>query len=121
MDASVRVIGLERLRATMAAAGRELEHLPAHTAVARYVASRSAIAAPRRTGRLAASLRGRNEAAAAVTESNVPYAAVIENGWPAHHIRPHRFVYRTVTANESRIVAMYAADVDRIVGTIKGA
>lgn len=66
--------------------------------------------APRRSGRLAASVAARATArygaVKAGTAARVPYAGVIHFGWFRHHIAPNPFLYRAV---DKRIGEVYAA------------
>ena len=122
---TVRVRGVNRLARTLRAAGRDLDQMKdAHSKAARYVAGASAAAAPKRTGALAASVRGSNAARKATVRAGgaaVPYAGPIHWGWPARHIAAQPFISDTAQATEPVWVRMYEADLRRILRSVKGA
>jgi hypothetical protein len=51
---------------------------------------------------------------AAGNNTRVPYAGVIEWGWPKHGITPDPYLIPAVVAKESQIVKFYLAAVDRL-------
>lgn len=123
--ADVQVVGLSRLRSTMRAAGADLDALlDAHAEVAALVANAAATLAPRRTGRLSASVRGNRAAGRASVLSGgaaIPYAGPIHWGWPARHIKAQPFVTRAIDTTRSTWLPTYEHSVEQIVDTIKGA
>jgi hypothetical protein len=122
---TVVVEGARELRATMKRAGADLDDLKdAHAEVAAYVASASSSAAPRASGRLAASVRGNRAQASAVVKAGgaaVPYAGPIHWGWPGHNIAAQPFMADTAARTEPHWTATYLAAIERIVGKIRGA
>lgn len=71
--------------------------------------------APRRTGRLAATIRGnksKNKAVVTAGRARVPYAAPINYGWPRRHIRPALFMQRADAQLAPRAVTMMEAGLD---------
>lgn len=122
MAGGVEVKGAARLAATLALAGRELGRMDAANArVGADVATAARGYAPRRTGRLSRSITGRagpNNSAEIV--GTVVYAGVIHNGWPRHGIRANPYIKRAVEGGESRWVAEYKTEVDKILSNVKG-
>jgi hypothetical protein len=120
----VTVDGARQLRATLKRAGEDLADLRStNAAVATYVAVRSAAAAPRRSGALAASVRGNAAATNATIRAGgaaVPYAGPIHWGWPARHIAAQPFIADTAATTEPAWAAIYRARVSAIVNRIRG-
>jgi hypothetical protein len=121
----LQVDGARQLRATLKAAGDDLEDLKAvHATVARYVALRAAAMAPRRSGRLAASVRGNQAKTAATVRAGgarVPYANPIHWGWPRRHIASNPFLVNAAHTTEPTWTKYYLREVERIVGKVHGA
>lgn len=121
---SVSVAGLGKLRRALREAGVSVEDLKdAHAAVSQLVAAAAASRAPRRSGRLAASVRGTRAAGKASVlagGSAVPYAAPIHWGWPARHIAAQPFASDAATQTESAWLPVYAAELERIADAVGG-
>jgi len=123
-SATVKVDGLPRLRRALRDAGREVADLKAaNAAAAALVAAAAAARAPRRSGRLAATLRG-NRAVGRATVlaggASVPYAAPIHWGWAARGIEAQPFVSEAAQATEAAWVAAYLTDIERVVDSVGG-
>lgn len=69
-------------------------------------------AAPKRTGRLARSLRVQATTRGVSIRSRVPYANPIHWGWPRHHIKPNPFIQRGAEARAERILDALAEEMD---------
>lgn len=121
---SVSVQGLSRLRRDLRKAGEGLEDLKAaNAAAAAIVAAAAEARAPRRTGRLAASVRGNRAASRASVSAgraSVPYAGPIHYGWPARHIEAQPFVIDAAQATESAWLPAYERDLDRVAHSLDG-
>ena len=50
----------------------------------------------------------------------MPYAGPIHWGWPARNIKAQPFVVEAAQATEAEWVAMYEAEVDRILERVEG-
>jgi hypothetical protein len=68
-------------------------------AVAADVVPAARVLAPRRTGRLADSLRPYTSGNRAGVRSRLPYANPIHWGWPKHHIKASEFVLKAMAAD----------------------
>lgn len=94
----VRVDGVPAVVAALRAIGVEVEDLKdGFSEIARQGAVLASRYAPKRTGRLAADVRGnRSRSKATITAGrvSVPYAGVINYGWRAHGIEPAGFMQR---------------------------
>lgn len=125
-QAGVKVEGLSTLNRTMRQAGEDLGELKeANREAAGIVAGYGAPRTPRRTGRLAATVKARpTQTAARVTAGtpkSVPYAAPIHWGWPARNIRWQPWLADAANATEPVWLPRYSAEIDRIVSKVKGA
>jgi hypothetical protein len=120
----VRVEGARELRRTLKAAGNDLEDLKkVNATIARYVALRAAAMAPRRSGRLAGSVRGnqaKTMAAVRAGGARVPYANVIHWGWPRHHIASQPFLVDAAHITEPTWTRYYLREVERILSHVHG-
>jgi hypothetical protein len=121
----IRVDGARQLRRSMRRAGLDLEDLKAtHARIAGMVATTGKSYAPRRSGRLAASIRPSGTKTAAIVRAGyarVPYAHPIHWGWPRRGIRANPWLSRAAQSSEPAWLAIYTREVDRILGTIEGA
>ena len=120
----MRVDGARELRATMRRAGANLADLAAvNKRTAAKVSTVAAPRAPHRTGRLAASVRPAGTKTAAIVRAGraaVPYAAVIEFGWPGHHIAAQPFLTTAAADTQPEWTDYYQREIDRILAGIRG-
>jgi len=120
----VQVQGAKELRRTLKAAGADLaDFADANAAAGRIVAAEAPGWIHSRSGRLAGSVRaGAAKTSATVRAGGaaVPYAGVIEWGWPARHIRPHPYLTTAAKATESTWVDAYLTRLEAIVAKIHG-
>jgi hypothetical protein len=121
----VRVEGLDQLARSMRRAGEDIEELKdAHAAAAGIVAAAAEARAPRRSGRLAGSVRGSRQIRRARVQagsSRVPYAAPIHWGWPARNIAANPFLSDAAQDTEPQWVTRYLADIQKALDKVKGA
>jgi|WetSurSiteA1Bulk_404760.scaffolds.fasta_scaffold01968_1 hypothetical protein len=105
----VRVEGLNRVVRDLQQLGLEIEDLKeAFGAISAEGARLASSFAPRRSGRLAASIRGnraKNKAVVIAGKSRVRYAGAINYGWPRRNIRPALFMQRADDAMRPRALA----------------
>jgi hypothetical protein len=124
-DSTARVEGLDRLVRTLNKAQVDLSDLKdAHAAVGRIVAADAQARAPRRTGRLAGSIRASRQARRAQVVAGgarVPYANPIHWGWPSRGIAANPFLSDAAQATESQWVPLYRKDVQAALDKVKGA
>lgn len=121
----VRVEGAQQLRRTLRAAGAELTDLKdANQAAAAYVAAVARPSAPRRSGRLGASVRGNRAAGRARVSaggSALPYAGVIHWGWPDRNIQPQPWISEAAERTQPAWLSIYHKDVQQALNKVKGA
>lgn len=121
-NVTLRLEGLEELQRTMANASEELQDLAtANQRTADMVAAMAARMAPRRSGRLAGSIRAQRTKGGATITSGLAYAGAIHWGWPSRHIDPQPYITLAAQATEGQWVKLYEQDVDRTLEKIKGA
>jgi hypothetical protein len=123
-SATLLVAGLPKLRRAMRKLGADVEDLKtANALVADLVAAAAAVRAPRRSGALAASVRGNravSRATVAAGGARVPYAGPIHWGWPARHITGQPFISDAAQATEQTWLPIYARDVQAAVDKVGG-
>ena len=120
MPATVQ--GATQLRRTLHAAAEQLDDLTeGHERVGQLVASLASRFAPRRSGRLAASVGHSAEPGTTTVYAAAPYAGVIHGGWPAHGINPDPFVSDAWSAAADQAVDLIARDAQRVLDTVQGA
>jgi len=121
VSTGVEVQGARTLARTLDNAAAELLDLSdVNDQVARIINAKAATLAPRRTGRLAASLRATSEPGAAVMGSAVPYAPPVHWGVPAKTIKPRPFLTDAVRLTEPQWMGAYTTEVEDIIGKVKG-
>lgn len=120
----MRIQGLPRLRRALRQLDADVTDLKnANAAAAATVAAAAAARAPRRSGALAASVRGNRAASRATVRAGtarVPYAGPIHWGWPARGITAQPFVIDAARATEPVWLAAYARDLERAVSRVSG-
>lgn len=120
----VRVDGAQQLRATLKAAGDDLSDLKdVNARTAAKVSATAVPRVPRRTGTLAATVRPAGTKTAAIVragKASVPYAAVVEFGWPGHNIEPQPYITSAAHDTEPDWTLFYEQEIDKILSRIKG-
>ena len=117
----ITVEGGASLMRTLKRAGADIDDMKdTNQRVARQVAAVASSLAPRRSGRLAGSVKGNRAVAQAVIRSRLPYAGPIHWGWQSRGIRPNPFMVEAVNRTQPAIESWYLADLDRILGTVRG-
>ena len=98
ISGGVRVEGLNQLTRNLLTLGLEIDDVKeAFGGIAAEAAQVAAGFAPKRTGRLAASVRGnraKNKAVVMAGRASVVYAGPINYGWPARKIAAARFMQK---------------------------
>lgn len=116
------VQGGRQLRRTLKAAGVDLNDLKAAHAEAARIAEQ-AVKAPRRSGRLAGSVRSAGTKTAGILRAgraSVPYAGVIHWGWPRRGIPARPFLSEAAQSSEPRWLPVYQRHVDKALDQVKG-
>lgn len=123
-ETGVSVVGLARLRRDLKTVGAGLEDLKtANAAAGTLVAQAAGGRAPRRTGTLAGTGRAARAAGRASVlfgGARAPYAGPIHWGWPARGIEANPFVLDAALATEPLWLPLYAADLERLAGSLDG-
>lgn len=125
MAARVDVEGLPQLRRSLRQLVGDANDLKAaNAAAAALVAAAAAARAPRRSGKLAASVRG-NKAVGRATVlaggARLPYAGPIHYGWPARGIEGRPFVTDAAQATEPLWLPAYERALQDAVDKVRGA
>lgn len=127
MGESVEIVGLDRLRATLARFAHDLENLAPQSVVA-IIGRVAQTRAPKRTGRLAASFSGTSDAGEQILRFGVEYAAPIHFGVGPrpglrgpHNIRPNPYLFGAVDETQTQWVEQYAAEIRAKAKNVKGA
>lgn len=114
----LEVHGLRELRRNLRRLEDDAADLKeANATAAQTVAAAAAARAPKRTGRLAASIRGNRAVGRATVKSlpSVAYAGPIHWGWPARHIDGQPFILEGAQQTEGVWLPAYEAAVARAV------
>jgi hypothetical protein len=121
---TVEVQGAKELRRTMKAAGADMTDFgEANATAGRIVAAEAPVWIHAHTGSLGASVRAGTAKTSATVRAGgakVPYAGVVEWGWPAKHIAPHPFLTTAAKSTEATWVDAYLARLEAIVAKIHG-
>lgn len=122
MNGQVRVDGAQELAQTTRAAAQGIRDLnKPNQAAGRLIITASRSGVPIRTGRLAASVALTVTDTEVTIGSNLIYAPVIHNGWPAHHIKARPWLAQAAEANQDRVIDTYADHVTTQLDRIQGA
>jgi hypothetical protein len=120
---SMQLVGGDRLAATADRAAREIQTFDAASrSAALSVAGQARSRAPRLTGRLAASITGKPDGRGGfevTVQLGLVYPVVQEYG--SRYVRGKRYMQAAIDGSEGVITRTYEQDLERIVGTIKGA
>lgn len=118
------VAGQRRFVQTMRKAGADLDDLKEVNRQAADTALPTVRSlAPRRTGRLAKTIRAGATRRAGVIRAGrkaTPYAGPINYGWPGHHIKPSLYANKGVQASEPQWTALYESFVNKTLDQVKG-
>lgn len=121
-NTAIQVKGARELAKALRQAGADMQDLKdANRRAADIVAPAAKAKAPRRTGRLAASVRAGATQKAGVVRAgrkSVPYAGSINYGWPKRHIKATLFINKAAKATEPQWTEAYRAAVERIIQDI---
>ena len=119
--ADIRVEGAATFRRTCHKAGRDLTQMAdANNAAARLIGEAGRPRAPRRTGRLAASVRASGSKTEGRVQSTLVYAGVIHWGNAHHNIAAQPWLLRTATDTQPQWTDVYEHGVQRTLNTIRG-
>jgi hypothetical protein len=131
-NSTVEVVGVKELRASLKRLGIDLNDLKgAHVEVASIVGRKAVQDAPRRSGRLASTMRPGAAATQAVVRfggARVPYANAVHWGTGArpgrrgpHNIRRNAFATEAAADTQPQWEPVYMDFIDALVGKVKGA
>ena len=126
-DSSVRVevTGARELARTLKRAGVNVNDMKdANQRTGEIVVRAAGGVVPRRTGRLASSIRpSRMQAGVTIRAggASLPYAGVQHYGWPRHHIVGRMFITAPAADTEPVWVENYFRELQKIIDTIEGA
>lgn len=119
---SMELRGVRELSRALRAAGGDLDDLKTtNRQAADVVTPVAARLAPKRTGRLAATIRAGATRRAGVVRAGkkaVPYAGVINYGWPTRNIRARLFMNRAAKQTEPQWTQIYNQAVQKIIDDI---
>ena len=126
MTKAAYVVGQKRFVQTLRKAGADLKQLKEVNRKAADVARPAATArVPKgKTGRLAASIRvGATQKAGVLRagRKSVPYAGVVNYGWPERHIKPSLFMNDAVAETEAQWTRLYEDYIQKTLDQVKGA
>ena len=100
MASQVEVVGLRKVVTQLQRLGTQAEDLKgAFTRIGSRAVTHAQRGAPKRTGRLAGSVRQsrrKNSVYLYAGRARLPYAGPIHFGWPARNIKANPWMYRTV-------------------------
>ena len=122
--AVVRVEGLNRLRTTMRKASLDMTQLrDLNRGAASRVAGVARGTTPRRSGRLAASVRSAASQRAGTVRAgrkSIPYAGVVHWGWPKRNIKAQTWLVDAAKASEPAWIEEYLRGVEKMLDQVEG-
>jgi phage gpG-like protein len=121
----ITVQGADVLARTLQSAGRQLQDWSSvNAAAAARVAQDAASRAPRRTGRLAASIRPSSDKTSGLIAAGgggIAYAKVQEYGNPRHNIAAQPYLRPAFADLRDALIGMYDDHMKQTLGQVKGA
>ena len=118
----IRVEGVETLRATLKRAMAEIDTLEdGHRKVAAIVNEEAQRRVPRRTGRLASSMKPTRSKKRASVTARVPYSKPIHWGWPARGIPANEYLYGAAKDTEAEWLRAYDREIQAALNKVRGA
>jgi hypothetical protein len=125
MSKAVRIEGLKEVRSAIRGISDDMDRNGAkgrlrvlNLEAAEVVKQKADGLVPRRTGKLARSVRAaasQKSARVRAGYQRVPYAGPIHFGWPARGIRPNPFLYDALDARRGQVVEVYERGIDRLI------
>lgn len=119
MAADWQVTGLRQTVRDLEKLGVQVGDLKvAFKSIGQLVADNARERAPKRTGTLANTIKASNTKNKAVVRAGskaVPYAGVINYGWPAHNIAKHNFLDDALDENKDRVEELLNENLERLV------
>lgn len=119
MATGVRIEGLNQVTRALLELGLEVDDLKdAFSRVAREGAIIAADLAPRRSGALAATVRGnraKNKAVVAAGKGRVKYAGVINYGWPKRGIQASSFMQKADEAMRPLALELLEEEINKAI------
>ncbi len=117
-EGGVEVRGLAELQAGLREVMAALQDLQVVQEIAADAADLAASFAPRRSGKLRASIKGnksKNKATVKAGSARVPYAAAVNFGWPARNIAPRLFMQRADEVFKPRLPGLLQDAINRLI------
>lgn len=114
--------GLRQAASAFRRAGVDMQQLKgAYKEMAGVVKQDVAGVIPVRSGKLKSSLRASSTQKSGVVRAgraSIPYAGVINYGWPGHNIEAQHFMERGLELSEAEVVRLYAEAIQDALDTI---
>lgn len=116
--AQINITGLrETLRALEKAGADTQDMKDLMHGIGEIVASKARRNTPVKSGKLAGSIRagkGKTKAVVRAGGARIPYAGVIEYGWPAHNIESHLMLTDALGSSHTEVLAALSLGIDQI-------
>ncbi len=121
MPATIKVQGLKELTAGFKKIDDSM--LPQLKKVSKdsadVVATEARGLAPKRTGRLAASIKSSGtQAGGSIRSGGLAYHRVIHFGWARHNIKPQPFLYNALDKRHDEVIAKFEREVQVLVNKV---
>ncbi len=121
--AGVEVIGARELRRALRTLPKEYrrELATIHKKAVKPVVDTAKVLAPRRSGRLAGSIRAlgsQTSGRVAVGKKSVPYAGVIHYGWPARNIAAQPFLEEALARRQNAVLVIWVKNQERLIDKV---
>lgn len=123
-SATIQTAGLKELRKALKDAdpAQRKAIAKALRTTANVVASKAKELAPKKSGALAASIRGGTNAAGAYVQAGgtpkVTYAGPINFGWSRHNIGAQEFMYRAYGSTQDKVIEVFNLELDIALGKV---
>jgi hypothetical protein len=119
MVAAIQVSGIKELNRSLTEIGFDFRELQqANLSIGKIVADRAATLAPRKTGKLAKSIKAKpdkSKVRVSAGGAGVAYAGVIEYGWTKRNIRPQPYIRKAADQLRQVILEKYKSNINQLI------
>jgi len=119
MVAAINTTGIKELEKSLTSLGFDFAELSkANLEIGKIVANRAATLAPKRTGKLANSIKpkpDKTKVRISAGGAGVPYAGVIEYGWAKRNIKKQSYIMKAAGQLKNEIIEKYKNNIDDLI------
>jgi hypothetical protein len=118
----IKIEGIRELNRSLKDFERDIRLAPTriNREAAKDVAATAKAIVPRRSGRLAGSIKPGASGSTAYVKTGLVYSPVIHFGWPKHNISPNPFLYNALDQRRADVLALYEKRMQELAEKVRG-